>query len=476
MADDIFIAMPVYRGVALISEAVRAIREQTYPHFRVVMSVDGDDDPTVGLCRTFTEDPRFELVVQPIRLGWPGNFNWLVRRCDREFFCYWQQDDLASTGYLRALHDEMVAEPNACVAYTDVQWFGSRFERESTHSLLGSPTERVLEQIELIHFPPLRGLVRAAMLPDGPHPIPVTPNGSLQQEFVYLTELASRGTFHRVTSAMYFKRAHPENVHNGWLNKPCEVRRTEWIAMGIGMLQVARHVVPVEHHPRLLGTILDRLAIQRPGRGFFYRPNQTREDVAMFVQQFLLAAAIEASRDILNARAAVPQPHTGFERPIHPWIMTALDIEVHRSTALAALVTECQDRRVELPIAAGSPGLAMLGSGWSTPEPWGVWTDGPEAILQLPADVPGTIELQGIAFVPKGPVHLRVTVDEDPVMCVEIADDRLQSIVIEIARSSTRPPRMIRLELPDAISPLAAGISPDARELGFGLTHVVFHP
>ncbi|MEX2653197.1 MAG: glycosyltransferase, partial [Acidimicrobiia bacterium] len=100
MRQGVFIAMPVYRGTEVIEETLRSILAQTCTDFHLVMSIDGADDPTVEICRKYADDPRIDVVVQESRLGWPGNLNWLVERCDREFFCYWQQDDLASTGYL----------------------------------------------------------------------------------------------------------------------------------------------------------------------------------------------------------------------------------------------------------------------------------------------------------------------------------------------------------------------------------------
>jgi hypothetical protein len=51
----------------------------------------------------FLRDPRFAMHVQSRQLGWAGNLNWLMDRCDGDFFCFWQQDDLAATSYLSRL-------------------------------------------------------------------------------------------------------------------------------------------------------------------------------------------------------------------------------------------------------------------------------------------------------------------------------------------------------------------------------------
>ena len=129
---------------------------------------------SIEACRRVTDD-RFELVVQIERLGWPGNFNWLARKCDREFFYYWQQDDLASNDYLLSLRETLREKPAAAFAYTDVQWIGDRSDRDTAIGIYGSPLERALQGVEALHYVPLQGLVRARCLPDRVDPIPLVP-------------------------------------------------------------------------------------------------------------------------------------------------------------------------------------------------------------------------------------------------------------------------------------------------------------
>ena len=72
--------MPVWRGAEFLPATLRSIREQTYDGFKVRISIEPGDAASVEACRSVAGDPRFEVVVQPERLGWPGNFNWLVER------------------------------------------------------------------------------------------------------------------------------------------------------------------------------------------------------------------------------------------------------------------------------------------------------------------------------------------------------------------------------------------------------------
>jgi len=472
--DDIHIALPVYRGTDFIAETVRSIRDQTYSRFRVMMSVDGADDPTIDLCRSFTDDPRFELIVQPDRLGWPGNFNWLAKRCDREFFCYWQQDDLASTGYLESLRNQLLLDPGASVAHTDVQWFGSRFHRDSTEGVFGTPLERVLQRIESIHYAPLRGLIRTSALPSDSDAIPTTPTGSTQAEFVFLTTLAAKGSFHRVTTAMYFKRAHRDNAHTAWFAEESYRRRNEWISTGVGMMRVAKQLAEPEQHGRLLATVIDRFAIERPGRGYFYVPEQSECGVEAFVRDFVDQAFEGGSPTDLHIADLGVDRGNGFERPIHAWIRTALAGELRRARALRELEIDATDGPVELSTAASGPGLNLLGRGWNKPEPWGVWTDGDLASIRLPQGRYSRVVLTGAAFVPDQPVRVGYSSAGAQPTFVSIADPVPITLAIDAAPERAQVHRALHLHLPDACSPASAGVSTDGRILGFGLTGITF--
>ena len=333
MSNGVFIAMPVYRGGEVIEETIRSILDQEFKDFHLVMSVDGEDDPTVEICRKYASDPRIDVVVQPTRLGWPGNFNWLVENCDREFFCYWQQDDLATTGYLAALRRELMARPDASIAHTDVQWFGASFDRTSTPSIEGDPLSRIMQHIEAIRYEPLRGLMRVSMLPRN-EAIPVTADESCQEEFVFLTNMAAAGAFVRTDQAMYFKRLHAGNVFKRWFGFPEWRRRRGWLSMGSGMYHVARQNAPVPDWPTVLAQLADRLAVFRLGRGHFYLPSQHREGMARMVRDFVGFAGL--SEDDLGPVGSRPRP---LQRPVHEDVLRALDDERAKLANRAALAT-----------------------------------------------------------------------------------------------------------------------------------------
>jgi glycosyltransferase involved in cell wall biosynthesis len=446
---DICVFMPVYRGADVVAETVRAIREQTYVGFRVLVSVDGHDAASLDACRAAVAgDARFAFVLQPEPLGWPGNFNWLVERCDLPFLIYWQQDDLASTGYLAALRSALLADETAAVAYTDVQWFGAKTDRDELPSIAGPPLARVLEQLEGLSYVPLRGLIRTAMLPPAPAISP-SRDRSAQQEFLFLARLASAGGFVRVDDGLYFKRAHADAETNRMYDQPEHRRRRESARLGAGVLALLREHAPAGTDGVLLAVVLDRLGVFRPGRRFFAEPDGTPAGV----RDLALLLADEAGIDLGDARWALDR-ETGMERAIHPWVRDVLAAERTRAAQL---------RWPAPPLAA------HLGWGWHEPEPWGAWTQGEHASVELGDWCGGTVRFEGRAFAPRGPVRIGWSLDGDHAVHSSFSAD--DAVVLEADVPAGAP--RLQLHLPDAVSPVEAHLSGDPRRLSFGLERVV---
>lgn len=440
--------MPVWRGAEFLPATLRSIREQTYDGFKVRISIEPGDAASVEACRSVAGDPRFEVVVQPERLGWPGNFNWLVERCDLPFLVYWQQDDLASATYLEVLRAALLADPGAAVAHTDVQWFGSEIRRDALPSIAGPPLARILQQFEDMSYVPLRGLVRASMLPPAPV-VPVSRDLSAQQEFVFLSRLAAAGGFTRVDGALYFKQAHGEAAHKRFLALPEHRRRREWARVGAGVLSGALAAAEPGHHGAVLAVVLDRLAVQRPGRAWFFEPGQTAGDT----RDLALGLADEAAIDLGDERWE-PGAASGLERPVHPRVTAVLRAERERAAVL---------RAGEVPLGA------RLGWGWHDAEPWGAWSRGEHASVELGAWPGGVLRLEGQVFAPLGPVRVGWSLDGDePRFSALDSGDRLE-LAIDVPAGARR----VHLHLPDAVAPAQASVSADPRVICVGLEHVV---
>src|SRR5689334_4762631 len=82
----ITVGLPIYKAADLIPQALACLQSQTFADFEAIISVDGGDEGTAAACRPFLSDKRFRMVVQPQRLDWGGNFNWLLQQDLKEFF------------------------------------------------------------------------------------------------------------------------------------------------------------------------------------------------------------------------------------------------------------------------------------------------------------------------------------------------------------------------------------------------------
>ena len=118
----------------------------------------------------------------------------------------------------------------------------------------------------------------------------------------------------------------------------------------------------------------------RLGRGHFYVPSQHRQGIARMVRDFVGFAGL--SGDDLGPVGSRPGP---LQRPVHEDVLRALDDERAKLAHRSELATTIADAGTWTTGAddAGSP--PSSGYGWSDVEHWGVWTDGEEARLRIPA-------------------------------------------------------------------------------------------
>ena len=130
---------------------------------------------------------------------------------------------------------------------------------------------------------------------------------------------------------------------------------------------------------------------------------------------------------------------------------------------------------------AGPALRAGLVSGWSKPEPTGVWSDGSRAVLRLPhPDLPHsgvlTVSLDALTYQPPGraPQRVRVSLPDGPVTELVISGGEYATAELRLPAGRLRPgPVELTLDFPDALSPNAVlPGSGDPRRLGIGVRRV----
>jgi hypothetical protein len=128
-------------------------------------------------------------------------------------------------------------------------------------------------------------------------------------------------------------------------------------------------------------------------------------------------------------------------------------------------------------------GLSYLQGGWSSPEEWGIWSDGESAQMVLP--VSGevkSITVQARALVtpahPKQDVAVKINGALVLNMSLVTAGDTLIEIPVprDMQEKSTALGLMrVRFEFPNAVQPKHIGLNDDGRHLALGLQAITLH-
>ena len=127
-------------------------------------------------------------------------------------------------------------------------------------------------------------------------------------------------------------------------------------------------------------------------------------------------------------------------------------------------------------VAAGGAGLPALGLGWSTPEPWGTWSDGPEAHIVFRSDAPPnaplsfSIRAHGLLPRSRDSQQVQVLVDGKPSAVWEIpaGADHEYSVPIP-PRNSDHQITDVELRIQQPVTPKELGLGNDDRRLGIAL-------
>jgi len=129
-----------------------------------------------------------------------------------------------------------------------------------------------------------------------------------------------------------------------------------------------------------------------------------------------------------------------------------------------------------------TPQTSILTSGWSGNEPWGTWSDGKIAILNLVLD-PGdskalTLALDSHAFLAKGHESIKVDVLANTVKITTMSytptdKTTIRDLVIPTKALVAQPGHLkLTFVIRSPVSPKSLGLSADARQLGIGLVSI----
>jgi len=139
--------VPAWNAEAFITASLDSLAAQTYPNLEILISDDASTDGTAAICARYAaEDGRFRLIRQERNLGWVGNTNALLRAAEGDYLLFAFHDDLLKPTYVARLVEALEANPDAILAFSDVELLLSdgRRKRRVYAALDGvdEPTER----------------------------------------------------------------------------------------------------------------------------------------------------------------------------------------------------------------------------------------------------------------------------------------------------------------------------------------------
>lgn len=205
------VCVPVWNGEAFVEETLESVRVQTLQDFSALVSVDRSDDRSLEICRAFAaKDARFTVFDQPARLGWIGNVNWLLQRVDSELACVLPHDDVLAPSYLERLAARLDADPEAVLAFADMETFGRQEAAwvgpEATGDLFARIRDFLFDNVAAEAW---RGVFRSRVLERSGY---LEEGSGAAADQTWLLRLVVQGNLVRVPEFLYRKRLHDESV------------------------------------------------------------------------------------------------------------------------------------------------------------------------------------------------------------------------------------------------------------------------
>lgn len=117
----ISIVLPTFNGSRYLAGSVESIRQQTYPHWELLLQDDCSTDSTPELiARLAASDPRIKPARNPSNLRLPRSLNAGFSRAAGEFLTWTSDDNEYRPEALEAMLDLLQKDPAAGLVYCDM--------------------------------------------------------------------------------------------------------------------------------------------------------------------------------------------------------------------------------------------------------------------------------------------------------------------------------------------------------------------
>ncbi len=219
------VCVATFQSEPYIERTLKAICEQSYPHFRCIVSDDGSTDRTLEICtRIAGNDSRVSVQANQDRLGWIGNMNRILAQDLGNYFVNISHDDEIKPQFLESLLRHLSEYPEASVAFSDAEEFlGKNRERNLLfydESIGNVPVSKRARPIAISRplshwFLAYHGLVRNSTL-CVQRRLRRNLAGEFTADKLWVLGLALSGPFVRVPEVLWRKESTEDSVSAKW--------------------------------------------------------------------------------------------------------------------------------------------------------------------------------------------------------------------------------------------------------------------
>lgn len=242
-APLVTVCIPAYRAANFLPQTLASVRDQEFTDFRVRVAIEpAGAQATLEACAEFTDDERFELVVNDHAYGWPGNVQHLLDQVTTRYFTLLPHDDLWHPRYLAALVNRLASRPDAVAVYADSYLFVPPAGIRTIDLVDGATAEQLLSFfVHGAHGFPWRAVTRSCVLDNA------FPDNDFRGFFVeceWVAYLILRGRVLRQPEPLY--------LHRLWPDEDPDSMTVSW---RFGMDQEQLGIALTHHREMMLGLV-----------------------------------------------------------------------------------------------------------------------------------------------------------------------------------------------------------------------------
>jgi len=226
------VLVPAYNAQEFICETLDSLNNQVFKDFQILISIDKSDDNTRFIIEKWCKEHRnihTLIFYQTHRLGWVKNINFLLKKCETKYFMMLPHDDIIHETYLQKMYQYLETNPSTCVAFSDIQGFGTQNPLITQNSIDGNRMERALEFLNHhLAAVAIRGLINRNVLSDF---ILLHENNhsNIAIDSIWNMQMVLMGEMIRIPEVLYYKRYRDNSAHSQWWKLEKEEAVKAWL-------------------------------------------------------------------------------------------------------------------------------------------------------------------------------------------------------------------------------------------------------